>query len=70
MNKMFSFLAGGICGALIGSITALLLTPASGAQLKADAEARWHAAIQDGRQAMTQTERTLEMQFEQATRGR
>ena len=69
MNKVFSFLAGALCGALIGSTTALLLTPASGEQLKANAVNRWQTAVADAHQAMTDKQRELEQQFEQATQS-
>lgn len=66
---MFSFMAGALCGALIGGITALLLTPASGEDLKHNAQARWQAAINDARTAMEETQRQLENEFEQAKKG-
>lgn len=69
MNKMFSFMAGALCGALVGGISALLLTPASGAELKHNAQARLHAAMDDARTAMEETQRQLETEFEQAKRG-
>ncbi len=69
MNKMFSFMAGALCGALIGSVTALLLTPTSGEALKTSAKSRWQAAIDDGRQAMAAKEQELQLQFDQAKRS-
>ena len=69
MNKMFSFMAGALCGALMGSVAALLLTPASGADLKNGAVNRWQTAVNDARTAMAEKQRELEMQFEQATRS-
>ena len=68
MNRMFSFMAGALCGALIGSVTALLLTPASGEELKNGAVNRWQTAVDDARTAMAEKQRELELQFEQATR--
>jgi gas vesicle protein len=65
MNKIFSFLAGSLCGALVGGAAAILLTPASGEQLRADAQARWQQAMQEAQQAMDETRRELEAQFEQ-----
>jgi gas vesicle protein len=65
MNKMFSFLAGSLCGALVGSVLALLLTPASGPQLRSDATARWETAVREAREAMEETRRELEAQFDQ-----
>ncbi|MBK8902884.1 MAG: YtxH domain-containing protein [Anaerolineaceae bacterium] len=64
MNKVFSFMAGAICGALVGGVTALLLTPASGNDLRAEAIARWEAAKQDAQQARSQTRQQLEAEFE------
>ncbi len=64
MNKMFSFLAGGLCGALVGATLALLLTPASGSQLRSDATARWETAMREAREAMEETRRELEAEFE------
>ena len=69
MNKMFSFMAGALCGALVGGVAALLLTPASGDDLKNNAQARWQAALDDAREAMQETQRQLEIQFEQAKQG-
>lgn len=66
MNKMFSFMAGAICGALIGSVAALLLTPNSGEQLITDVQDRFNTAMADARQAMEDKQHELEMQFEQA----
>jgi gas vesicle protein len=68
MNKIFSFFAGALCGALVGAVTALLLTPASGDNLRADAEARWQEALREANLAMEQRRRELEMQFQQASR--
>lgn len=69
MNKLFSFLAGSICGALVGAVTALLLTPASGQQLRSDAEARWDLAVQEAQQAMEERRQELNTQFEEMKKG-
>jgi len=69
MKKIFSFLAGMLSGALVGAVTALLLTPASGQDLRAGAEARWQEALHEGRQAMEERRAELEAQFEQARRA-
>lgn len=65
MNKLFSFLAGMICGALVGTFLALLLAPASGEKLRADAVARWETALAEARRAMEQKRTEMEDQFEQ-----
>lgn len=68
MNKIFSFLAGALCGALVGAAAALLLTPASGEALRLEVEARWNEAMREANLAMEQRRRELEMEFQQASR--
>ena len=70
MNKLFSFLAGSMCGALVGAVTALLLTPASGEQLRDDAGARWQLAMTEARQAMAEKQQELDKQFEEMKKGK
>ena len=65
MNKLFSFLAGTLCGVLVGAVTALLMTPASGNQLRSGAKTRWETAITEARTAMEETRRELEAQFDE-----
>ena len=69
MNKLFSFMAGAMCGALVGGVTALLLTPASGSELRSEATARWENALQEARQARSQTREALEAEFERMKDG-
>ena len=40
MNRIMSFLAGAFCGAVVGSVAALLLAPASGRDLQSQARER------------------------------
>lgn len=69
MNKMFSFLAGALAGASVGAVLALLLTPASGEDLRSDVKNRWEFALEEGRKAMEETNRTMTAQFEQLKNG-
>ena len=69
MNKYFSFLAGIICGAIVGAGAALLFAPESGQDLRADMVARWEDALREARQAMEQTRSDLQAQFEQMQKG-
>jgi gas vesicle protein len=69
MNKLFSFMAGAMCGALIGGVTALLLTPASGSDLREQAIGRWETAKQEAQQARAQTRQQLESEFERMKSG-
>ncbi len=70
MKKIFSFLAGGMCGVLIGGVTTLLLTPASGRELVTRAENRWNYAKSEARRARLETQQDLERQYENATNSR
>ena len=69
MKKLFSFLAGALCGALVGGVLTLLFTPASGDDLRSGAQNRWQMAKDEARRAREETQRELEEQFEIARRG-
>lgn len=69
MNKMISFLAGALCGAVVGATAALLLTPESGEDLRQDIVTRWEEALAEARQAMEETRKELQAQFEQMQQG-
>ncbi len=69
MNKVMGFMAGAVCGALVGAITALLLTPASGTELVQDIESRWELTKSEARLAMEERKRELETQFNIARRS-
>jgi len=66
MNKAMSFMAGAVCGALIGAVTALLMTPASGSDLLQSAEERWQLTKNEARNAMEERRRELEAQYRSA----
>lgn len=51
MSKFFSFVAGLMSGTVVGATVTLLLTPSSGEQLRADAQARWEQVLYEARQA-------------------
>jgi gas vesicle protein len=63
MRKVFSFMAGALCGLLVGGVTALLLAPMSGEDLRTTAEDRWELTRMEARQAMVDRRRELEAQF-------
>ena len=64
MRRFMNFIAGAFCGALVGSVTALLLAPYSGTELRNQVRTRAEGLrneIQDAYQArMTQLEAELE----------
>jgi gas vesicle protein len=69
MNKLLSFMAGGLCGALVGAAAALLLAPSSGQQLRDDVVTRWEDALSEAKKAMEETRMDLQKQFEQMQQG-
>jgi gas vesicle protein len=69
MNKTLSFLAGAICGAIVGATAAILLAPSSGEDLRHEMMHRWEEALSEARQAMEDTRMELQSQFEQMQKG-
>lgn len=66
MGKVLGFMAGAVCGTLVGAVVVLLFTPASGAELIRGAEERWQLTLEEARNARLAKQRELEEQFEQA----
>ena len=64
MKKFFSFAAGLLSGAVVGATTAILLAPASGDELRADARARWEEAVDAAKEEMEETRRNKTLEFE------
>ena len=67
MGKVMGFLAGAVCGALVGGVAALLLTPASGTELVQNVEDRWQLTLSEARQARDEKRRELETQYRMET---
>ncbi len=63
MNRIMSFLAGTLCGAVVGSVAALLLAPASGKELQAQARERFDNLVEDARRAAEARRAQLEAQL-------
>ena len=68
MKKIFSFMAGALCGLLVGGVAVILLTPKSGEQLRNDVQERWQTAVEEARRAREEKLRELQEQFEAAKR--
>jgi gas vesicle protein len=69
MNKILSFMAGALCGAVVGATVALLMAPSSGEDLRGEMVHRWEDALNEARQAMEDTRRDLQAQFEMMQQG-
>ncbi len=60
MNKLLSFTTGLFCGAAVGAVIALLITPASGEDLMAQMQSRWQEALAESKRAQEETKKHLE----------
>ncbi len=69
MNKIFGFLAGAMCGAIVGAVAALLLTPESGSKIRSEARQRFDELLAEGRKAAAQRRSELMDEFETMKRG-
>jgi gas vesicle protein len=69
MSKLFGFLAGAMCGAIVGAVAALLLTPESGGEIRSEARQRFDELLAEGRKAAAQRRSELMDEFEAMKRG-
>ena len=65
MKKLFGFVAGAVAGTVVGAAASLVFTPQSGADLRAEAAARWDAALSEARSAMERTQEDLQKEYKQ-----
>lgn len=63
MNKLMGFLAGTLCGALVGGVAALLLAPMPGDELKERARHEFDDLVTDARVAAAEKRAQLERQL-------
>ena len=63
MKQTFSFLAGALCGALVGAVAALLLAPTSGQKLQIEARGQFDHVVHDARAAAEAKRAQLEAQL-------
>jgi gas vesicle protein len=64
MRRFMSFFAGALCGALVGSVTAILLAPASGEQLRQQIQQRTEAFRDEVKEAYQVRVAQLEAELE------
>lgn len=69
MRRFFNFLAGALCGALVGGVTALLLAPYSGEELRDRARERADSLRHEVRDAYEARVAQMEAELE-GLRGR
>ena len=64
MRKFFAFLAGIMCGALVGGAAALLLAPMSGQELQGEVTDRFTQLKAEVETAIAEQEQRLRAEFE------
>lgn len=69
MRKTMNFLAGVLAGAIIGSVTALLLAPESGAELQEHLRSRGEKLMEEAKRAAAAQRAEMEAQLESFKRG-
>ena len=63
MRRIIGFIAGAMCGAIVGAVAALLLAPSSGIELRQDIRARVDELVSEGRRAAEERRAELEAQL-------
>jgi gas vesicle protein len=63
MRKLVGFIAGAMCGAVVGAVAALLLAPSSGNELRVNVRSRFDQVVTEGRQAAQDRRAELESQL-------
>jgi gas vesicle protein len=63
MRKLVGFVAGAMCGAVVGAVAALLLAPSSGIELRQNVRTKMSDVLSEGRQAAASRRADLEAQF-------
>jgi gas vesicle protein len=64
MRRFFNFVAGAFCGALVGSVAALLLAPESGEQLRRRAAEQFESLQREMNDAYAARRAQLEAELE------
>jgi gas vesicle protein len=69
MSKLLAFLGGVLSGAIVGAVSTLLLTPASGDDVKQQARQRYNDMLDEGRKAGESRRAEVIAEFEALKRG-
>jgi gas vesicle protein len=69
MRKTLGFLAGALCGAVVGSAAGLLLAPYAGAEFREQIKSQVDSLLEKGQQAAAAKRSELESQLEAFKQG-
>jgi len=68
MRKILAFVAGAMCGAIVGAVAALMLAPISGDEMRSETRKRFDEIMEEGRKAAAERRADLELQLRQMQR--
>lgn len=68
MRGILAFVAGGMCGAIVGAVAILLLTPLSGDEIRGQTRKRFDDIVAEGRKAAGERRIELEQQLREMQR--
>ncbi len=63
MRNMLAFMAGAMCGAIVGAVAALFLAPMSGGEIREQARRRFDEIVEEGKKAADERRAELERQL-------
>ena len=65
MQRTMNFLAGALCGAVVGSVAALLLAPMSGQELQSQARSQFDNVLDEARRAAKERQTMLKARLDE-----
>ncbi|HLF25977.1 MAG TPA: YtxH domain-containing protein [Anaerolineae bacterium] len=65
MQRFIAFVAGTMCGAIVGTVASLFLAPSSGKEIRDEAQRRLNQIVEEGRHAADRRRGELETQLRQ-----
>ena len=63
MRNILAFMAGAMCGAIVGAVAALMLAPLSGGEIREQALRRFDETVREGKRAADKRRAELEEQL-------
>jgi len=63
MRNILAFVAGTMCGAIVGAVAALFLAPMSGGEIREQARQRFDEIVAEGKKAADERRAELEKQL-------
>jgi len=68
MGGILAFVAGAMCGGIVGAVAVLFLTPLSGGEIREQARRRYESLLAEGQKAAGERRAELEKQLREMQR--